>query len=381
VAVVSKRRASVDLPGVVTWGWYSIVEGAAPAIGGNRAGLVPRGPESAFWAAWWTVDPRRDPSADPDAYGFVDGAKAAFMAEIEADRCIREQKSQRAYVLAICPSFARSAYWEGAPRRRSEAKDFEAIAAKWRAEHRVADNAQPSEVKAAWRAWVRGAHPDRGGDHADMERERLRYEAALAVAQAAKTRASMALQRRAVEAGERPFDPSAEDAATIKRAISIATDVRSSMEEIASYLGAVPSLAGLCHFAAHGLAAALREEGVHAVEASTGGHSFVHVLLHQSTEPLLLDVTASQIGMAAVYVRRPGQKRRSTHEPKVKGKKARDAIMGVAAMDVLDPPSRWWALRGRVLIEAMRMAGTRLSEGGRRRLQSEPMAVAFGGAA
>ncbi len=36
------RRAPPAVPGVATWGWYSVTEGASPTSGGSVPGLVPR---------------------------------------------------------------------------------------------------------------------------------------------------------------------------------------------------------------------------------------------------------------------------------------------------------------------------------------------------
>jgi hypothetical protein len=370
-------RARAAAPGVVTWGWYSVTEGATPTAGGSAPGLVRRGKETAFWAAWWTVDPRLDRTADPDDHGFFVGPKAAFVAGCEAESRIRREKSARAYVISIPESFARAAYREGAPRKRSEASDFEAISGAWCDERGIPRTAVPEVVKRAWRRWLKDHHPDvaRIAGHVDMELEKKRYEAALHAAREREAGQLRDRQRGDVAAGTRPVDAAGNDRATIAKARKIAQGVRARLEVIARFVGANETMAGLCHFGVLGLVSALREGGLRAVPASSGEHWWAHVLLEASDEPLLLDVTASQFGLAPVYVRLPGQPRRGQYSAaQAKGAQAKGAQAKGGAKDCVDrviagAPERWWVIAPTDLPGALRAAGTRLTKLGKRTMK------------
>lgn len=368
-------RRSPAPPGVVTWGWYSVTEGASETVGGAKPGLVLRErSECAFWAAWWTEDPRLRPEADPDAHGFYTGPKAAFFAGAEAESCIRREKSSRAYVLAIAESFARGAYREGAPRLRSSATDFEEVAAAWCDERGIPRTAVVEVVKAAWRAYLKAVHPDQAEQVGplDLEAEKRRYEAALAVAEARAVGQRREAQRETIAAGERPVDHAANDRATIKTAKSIAATTRARLEAIARHLGVGETLAGLCHFAALGLVEALREEGLRAVVASSGGHSWATVLLEAADEPLLVDITATQYGLARVYVRLPRQARRWPYDAaRVRGERARAPAQEVADEVIVRAPERWWSIEAKEMAAACRSSRTALTKRGRQTMRRD----------
>ena len=133
----ARRRASSSAAsGMVAWGWFAFVGMMDGKIlqGGDvpggeaaeqvRQALALRGDttKGAFWAAWWTGDPRRTPDALPDDFGVVVGARAHAEAIGEADKAIRRAKGLRVYVVSIGEDFARRAFREGGRRKTSQAE-------------------------------------------------------------------------------------------------------------------------------------------------------------------------------------------------------------------------------------------------------------------
>lgn len=356
------RRARPAAPdsALVAWGWYAVTAAPlAPVVGGPEPGLVPRLPEGrAFWAAWWTADPRRD-WQDPDDFGFVEGAPATISGEAitVADRRVREAMGQRVFAVSVGEHMARRAFREGAPQRRVDTTDFEAIGLAWLEERGLPATAIPVVVKAAWREWLKAEHGGEGAQGIDMEAEKKRYQAALALAIRGDTERRRVEQRADIAAGKRPAD----DRPAIKKAKTIAREVRERLEVVVRHVGGRKDMSGFCHFAALGLVAALRAEGLHAVEASTGGHSFAHVLLDGAAEPLLLDITASQYGLAPVYVRLPGQRRSWAHGARVKGRRAREGAEQIIPLHLTNAPPKWWAVAPAHLLEILVEHGTRLA--------------------
>lgn len=184
-----RRKKVGEPPGVVVWAWFAVLLIAGADTGGSEAGLVATGaPERAFWAAWWSEDPRIA-AAEPDDYGFVDGRGLLLGEAIGAayDAC-RRGRGPRVYAKSIGEHFALKAYREGAPRRRAAVVDFDALAAVFFEELRVAPTATPREVTAAFLA----QHPDHGGTCIDIDRLTGLYKAALAVARRHQNEAELA---------------------------------------------------------------------------------------------------------------------------------------------------------------------------------------------
>ena len=361
------KRPRPAAHGLVTWGWYSVTAGALREVGGSVPGLVPAGEETAFWAAWWTEDPRRSkrPVA-PDAFGFFTGPKASFVAGCEAESRIRREKSAAAYVISIPESYARGAYNDGAPRLRSKAKDWKKLAGAWCKEHGLPASAAPDAIKAAWRTWLKENHGGAGAKGMNLDVERRRYDVALKVAEERQTEQLRKAQAKKIAAGERPVDHQAVARAIGKRATAIAEQVRASLVAFAEHFNINKELGGLCHFAALGLVEALRADGLHAVVASTGGHSWANVLLEGGLSPILVDVTATQFGLAPVYVRLPWQRPHALYEVRIKG--TRCAIEAQKAADgvIERAPANWWSIPPWDLPAALKRAGTQLTECGER---------------
>ena len=177
---------------MAVWGWYSIMLApATDAPGGSTVGLVARAPQArAFWAAWWTEDPRRTPDTDPDDYGFVEGARPLDAAIGAAYDALRRGRGPRVYDVSVGEQHARRAFREGAPQRRSPATDFDAISRGALAELGLDETATVADVKRAWRRRALVLHPDRGGDAATFIELEQRVKVALAI-----------VERRAAEIG------------------------------------------------------------------------------------------------------------------------------------------------------------------------------------
>jgi hypothetical protein len=357
---------------LVAWGWYSVFALPEAPAGGSAAGLVLRGALArAFWATWWTEDSRLVPSAEPDDYGVVQGSAAVDQAVGAAYDALRVGRGPRVFDASIGPSFAKRAYREGAPRRRSTATDFAALAQEGFDALGLTKEATPAEVRKAFVA----KHPDHGGDaQVDMARLTKLYDAALAHA---KARAEEQ-QRAAILAGDAPHPKrrrQKRDAALeqddlvgtageardlgrdgfITAAKRVARKVRRCAEQIAPQLGVPLSLYGLCMVAALGLVEALKAAGLPARIAGGsckgGGHYWAEVPLPDVPDDpkgdpgsLLVDVTATQFGATwpAVLVLSPESKRREEYFRRAGGAFVRDFAKEMSAEQLEKIPERWW---------------------------------------
>lgn len=171
------------------------------------------------------------------------------------------------------------------------------------------------------------------------------------------------------EQKERSVPASLSDRGAVRRARTIAAEMRARAEELAAHLRLRPSLAGLCHVVALGVTSAMRDAGLDAVVASDGAHSWTHVRL--STGNVFVDVTASQYGYADVIVRLPSQgppkgKRRRAgvwlrpFRVAVSGARAEVLCQQTADEMVEQLPPRWWAIGRADMRAALLHSETRL---------------------
>jgi hypothetical protein len=182
---VSRRKTKIAPgQGMVAWGWYAILfVPAATAPGGSVAGTVLRAaPSRAFWCAWWTEDPHRNPEAEPDDFGFVEGGKPVDAAIGAAYDSLRRGRGRAIFDVCVGEALAAKAYRAGAPVRRSVALDVDALAAEGLRALGLRADATVAEVKAAFRREAKRVHPDQGGDAAAFRDLQRAYDAVLAVA-------------------------------------------------------------------------------------------------------------------------------------------------------------------------------------------------------
>lgn len=197
------RRKPKPEPGkaVAAWGWYGILAVSSRVVGGSVEGLmawVP--PTRAFWCAWWSEDPRRNQDAEPDDFGFVEGAKCVDQAVGAAYDSLRKGRGQRIFDVCVGEAITARAYKAGAPTRRSRSADFDALAGQGLDALGLGPDATVAQVKAAYRREVKKAHPDQGGTAEGFRDLRAAYEAALAEAQ----RREQAKARADIAAGKAP---------------------------------------------------------------------------------------------------------------------------------------------------------------------------------
>lgn len=162
---------------MVTWGYYAVTgivlgEHASEQTKGSEAAemvttaLAGRmdTTQAAFFACWWTEDPRRNPDALPDDMGVITGPRAHDDAIDEADRVIRRGKGRSVYAMSIGADYARRAFRTGVRRRESTAVVSRAVGHAALVDLGVApEKATPALVRKAFKKLVRAAHPDGGG--------------------------------------------------------------------------------------------------------------------------------------------------------------------------------------------------------------------------
>jgi len=135
-----------------------------------------------FWCTWWTEDPRRNTSALPDDYGFVEGSRTTDAAVGAAYDSLRKGRGRAIFDICVGEALTAKAYRAGAPVRRAAGKDFDAIAMAGFAALGLEPDASVAAVKAAYRREAKRLHPDHGGDAAAFRDLHAQYEAALAEA-------------------------------------------------------------------------------------------------------------------------------------------------------------------------------------------------------
>lgn len=177
-------RSAAASAGLVAWGWFAFVGmtdgkllqgGEVP--GGEAAEQVRQAlalradtTKGAFWAAWWTVDPRKEPEAPPDDMGVIVGARAHAEAIGEADAAIRRAKGLRVFVISIGEHFARRAYREGVRRKTSSAEGDRAAGKDALAYFGLDESvATIVDVRRAFRTLSKKAHPDKGGSAEEFQ--------------------------------------------------------------------------------------------------------------------------------------------------------------------------------------------------------------------
>lgn len=331
------------------WGWYAATVLPEPKEGGTVEGVVLRnGAPRAFWAVWWSGDPRRaEHPPEPDEYGFVTGNVPLDEAVGAAYDALRKGRGRHVYDICIGETWALSAYREGAPTKKSAATDFDSLAASGRSMLGLGPEARPPEVRAAWRAWARQAHPDRSGVAMDMQAAKHRYEAALAASQ----RVLADAQRADMAAGKTVVD---EDK-FLARVRTVAKRVREACEklfrplELANYRA--DTLCGYCTVAAVGLVHALREAGIIAdlAAGSCNGapHWWAEVRTTVHAERTIVDITATQFWKRArVLIAHAGSTQALKYDAR-----SRDISKGALLSVELPPhlsvlfdglPSCWW---------------------------------------
>jgi hypothetical protein len=159
--------------------------------------------------------------------------------------------------------------------------------------------------------------------------------------------------------------PTKEDQRIARKVRELGEEHRRRVEVLAEYLGMSCSLCGLCHLAAVTLTQVLVEAGLEAVVASDGHHSWTNVTV--STGNMLVDVTATQYGLAKVFIRlHPGQSRwryfdKTIHEVKVSGPIAEMLCRMTIVDTVQSLPDVWWRIDPLDLKPALSTAGTKLA--------------------
>lgn len=178
-------KPSGEAPAVVTWGYFSVLllpddspRRLSRSASMNQAirdarGASTEGIPTAFWAAWWTEDPRVKPNAAPDDLGIVTGPRAHTEAVSIADHAIRMSKSWRVYARSIGEGFAAKALRSGVKRqtsavvtgRRDGLRALEILGLD-------AATATAEDVRHAYRTAVvaPGVHPDKGGTREKLQR-------------------------------------------------------------------------------------------------------------------------------------------------------------------------------------------------------------------
>lgn len=195
---MSRKPLAPRSPGTVILGWYAVVALPAATFGGSVPGLVTAGLTSrAFWAVWWTDDPRRTPNANPDDFGFVLGARGIDEAIGAAYDALRQGRGPRVNDMSLGATFALAAYREGAPQRRSAVTDYDAQAAEGLGALGLPPDATAAEIRKAFKA----KHPDNGGDpKVDMDRLTKLFTAAHVAAKRREQEAA----RASIAAGVEP---------------------------------------------------------------------------------------------------------------------------------------------------------------------------------
>lgn len=176
---MSRRRAlsrRSDPTGVVTWGWYSVLplprDVSRFAPGGEVAEMLQtaltKGEDTtlcAFYAVWWTEDPRVHPDASPDDMGVIVGPRAHAEAVGAADRACRRNKSERVYAMSIGDEFARRAYRVGVRREQSSVLSLRQAGQEALRYFGLVETISIDDAKRAVRRFLvtNNLHPDRGG--------------------------------------------------------------------------------------------------------------------------------------------------------------------------------------------------------------------------
>lgn len=373
-----KRSLARRVTAPAVWGWYGVAmmptpEAQARASGvSSKTALVQRDKiEHAFWAAWWTADPREEPEADPDDYGIVSGPKPFGQAVSEAYDALRRGRGPRVYDMSVGAARALHAYRDGAPRKRSKATDFDSLAEEGYVLFGLAADAKPSAVTKAFMKM----HPDHGGDpDTDMAKLTGLYRAVLGEArrreaerQRAKVADGKAPRRRPKKRAELDADhaapvlplgpePPSQHTEVIERiARRVAARVRKKAEQLGVLLGTSPMLEGLCMVASLGLVEALKEAGLPARVAGgtvRGGHYWAEIPLPdpgtgEDPGALWVDVTATQFWPTGpkVSVLMPGAPRRKAYERRADGAFVVDFLLNSAMpqRQLAKTPARWWA--------------------------------------
>jgi hypothetical protein len=183
------KRAKPIAPGagLAAWGWYAVVGitdgkiihgGDVP--GGDaakvvRSALAKRADTTrgAFWAAWWSEDPRQKPETPPDDFGVVLGAQAHAEAIGEADRIIRIARGRPVFARSVGDLFARRAFREGGRRKTTATEKhrraaLEALTVTFGLNP---ETATVADVRRAFRRVVKTSkvHPDQGGTAAAFD--------------------------------------------------------------------------------------------------------------------------------------------------------------------------------------------------------------------
>ncbi len=374
------RRPKYPPPAVAVFGWYAAVVLPDPARGGTTPGMVPREAQSrAFWAAWWTEDPRRAKDADPDAYGFVVGGKALGEAVGAAYDALRKARGPKVYDISIGDTYAVAAFREGAPRQRAVETDFEALALEGLQELGLGESATLREIRAAFQA----RHPDHGGKPGeDIHRLTTLFNAAVARRKRLdeeQTRADIRVGKVPRRKLRRPRKSNADGDAggmfgrttsgaraptmeTLAEDVrTVALKVRARAEQVAPAmdrgLGRGPvtaDLAGFCEVGSLGLVAALKEASIEARLAHGRlmhrAHTWVEVPLPE-TEPgvdpgvLYIDITATQMGPTwpRVVVIDKSSSRWKHYERRLGGAEVEAGVVAVRQSAIEQLPPRWWS--------------------------------------
>lgn len=366
----SAKHKTPPAPAIAVFGWYAVFMLPDPVSGGTVEGLVRAEKNGrAFWAAWWSEDPRRAPDTDPDAYGFVEGAVAFGDAVGAAYNALRSARGPRVYDISLGASYAVTAFREGAPRQRATGTDFEALAIEGFTALGLTDAATEAEVRAAFLA----KHPDHGGDPAeDMARLTQLFKAVLVrVKRIAEEQARAAIRggaapKRKVRrpkkgtpvgglvagtgGGSRLLDRGAM-IAEVKR---IALGVRARAEEVAPRIEIPASLEGFCEVGSLGLLAALKADGIDGCLVNgrlrNCPHTWVEVPFPEETpkvDPgtLFVDITATQMGKRwpRVLLVAPDDAKRKLYERKVGGGLVTNFVKEIRERDLSTLDPRWWA--------------------------------------
>ncbi len=337
------------------WGWYAVTVIPEPTGGGGAAGLVSRSQVMrAFYAVWWTGDPRLVAGGppDPDEFGFVEGARPMDLAIGASYDALRKGRGRHVYDVCIGERFALGAYREGAPRKTSKATDFDAVAATFRARLGLTAEATPAEVKKAWHAFLHTAHPDKLAaipvdqrPKIDMDDARKSYDATLAYAERLASEKARAV---VAKTGAAPVA----QGSLVHKIRKVARRVREACELLFSPLDIFghdcASLAGYCVAAAIGLARALREVDIRADIAGGLVSGLPHwwAVIPTEGSTIIADVTATQFWPTArVVVAEPGTARAAKYVPWTHATRAEyNAHLAPRDLQVLldGLPPAWW---------------------------------------
>ena len=296
------------------------------------------------------------------------------MPDEKAYDALRAGRGPKVHDMSLGPSYAQRAHREGAPRRRSTATDFEALALEGFTALGLTSEATLPEVRKAFAAM----HPDRGGTNdVDMARLAHLYNAVVSFV---KKREADALEA-AIQAGtavpkvrkkrrgpEAPLEQGAlvstevagvavelDADALLDRTRKVATRVRVLLEKHAKTVeGEDPeSLKGLCMGASLGLVEALRVAGVRARGACGTcfyrPHHWVEVPLPDvdASDPgyLIVDITATQFRKTwpRVVILLPDAKRREVYRRSAGGGMVTSFQDEQLERMGKSLPERWWA--------------------------------------